>query len=100
MTVPYNSAAVTDVAFHSTNWKGCKSKLLVAHLKGSPQSRHNFGKQVLCIFFPSLIFGLHKVRERRKFVPATVKNKERSRGGGVKIMPVQGHYCFGNSVCP
>ena len=34
MTAPQNSAAVTDVTFHSTYRKGYQSKLLFFHLKG------------------------------------------------------------------
>ena len=35
MTAPQNSAAVTDVTFHSTYRKGYQSKLLFFHSKGS-----------------------------------------------------------------
>ena len=35
MTAPQNSAAVTDVTFHSTHRKGYQSKLLFFHSKGS-----------------------------------------------------------------
>ena len=34
MTTPWHSAAVTDVAFHSTHRKGYQSKLLFFHSKG------------------------------------------------------------------
>ena len=34
MTAPQNSAAVTDVTFRSTHWKGYQSKLLFFHSKG------------------------------------------------------------------
>ena len=34
MTAPQNSAAVTDVTFRSTYWKGYQSKLLFFHSKG------------------------------------------------------------------
>ena len=34
MTAPQNSAAVTDVTFHSTHRKGYQSKLLFFHSKG------------------------------------------------------------------
>ena len=34
MTAPWHSAAVTDVAFHSTHRKGYQSKLLFFHSKG------------------------------------------------------------------
>ena len=35
MTAPQNSAAVTDVTFHSTHRKGYQSKLLFFHSKGT-----------------------------------------------------------------
>ena len=38
MTAPWHSAAVTDVAFHSTHRKGYQSKLLFFHLKGGRSS--------------------------------------------------------------
>ena len=34
MTTPYNSATVTDVAFHSRHRKGYQSKIVVVHSKG------------------------------------------------------------------
>ena len=38
MTAPQNLAAVTDVAFRSTHWKGYQSKLIFFHWKGGPCS--------------------------------------------------------------
>ena len=38
MTAPWHSAAVTDVAFHSTHRKGYQSKLLFFHSKGGRSS--------------------------------------------------------------
>ena len=56
MTAPQNSAAVTEVTFHSTHWKGYQSELLFFHSKGG---RCSFWGLLYCDDWRSLWWASH-----------------------------------------
>ena len=79
------------------------------HIACSLQSRRNFGERVLIIFLTEIIAaifnynGSGRLGGERNFHKkgwSTVNNKERGRGGGVKITPARGHYHFAKLHSP